>query len=200
MDKTKLFLIISAVLLITTSFYPLIGAEELEGSIDVDVKDYIGLVCPKINIGNQNVTFAVETVSNGKTTYMVNDTLEITLVINDTSGRKSFVLPRSMFYSVFITRGVSDAGIFPIFGIFGRLVPVKYLLRSINVANSTLGGKKNDTIVIPIHYAISEGTSNEHLMLHLFVMGFLPGDVDGYHGFPIVAHKKIKLNVSYTYI
>ncbi len=200
MRKIKQFLIIGTVMLIAVDFYPLIGAEQLEGSIDVDVRDYIGVVCPKINIENQNISFAVENISDDKTTYMVNDTLEITLTVNDTSGRSSFILPRSVFYSVFITRDVSDAGLFPIFGIFRRLMPVKCLFRSINVVNSTLGGKKNSTIVIPVQYTLPKGNiSNENLTLYIIVTGFLPGNVNGFHNFPIVAYKKITLAVTYIY-
>jgi len=199
MNRIGVVLCIGLILILECSL--LVDAEELEGSIDVEVKNYIGLVCPSINIPSQNVTFSVEEIGDGgETTYMVNDTLEIHLNITDSSGRKSFVLPRSVMYSVVMVRSFSGSALFPIRGILSRLIPVRVLMKSVNVADSILGGKKSSTIIIPIKYELQSGNiTGEDMTLYIVVMGFLPGDVNDIEGIPIVAFEKIELSISYAY-
>lgn len=181
------------------------GAEEtLNGEMKVEVSGWIGIVSPKIEFGNQNVTFDVEkeTVEN-ETFCNVNDTLKINLNITDNrSGGRKFILPRSMFYSIIMYRKPIEAlfPLFPLSKMLSRIFPVKQLLKSVNVVNSTLGGKRDNNITIPLKYTITNETFNkkgEKLSMMVYVMGFLPGDINGIKGLPIIAHKTITLNISY---
>ena len=199
MNKIKIMSIMIVAMFIGMGAASMCGAEEtLNGEMKVDVSGWIGIVSPKIDFGNQSVTFDVETIEN-ETFYKVNDTLKINLNITDSSGRKLCIMPRSMFYSVIIYRKPSEAKLSPLIGILNRLFPVRRLLKSVNVVNSTLGGQRDNNITIPLKYTITNDTFNnggENLSMMVYVMGFLPGDLTG-GGLSIIDHKTITLNISY---
>ncbi|RLF50268.1 MAG: hypothetical protein DRN24_06825, partial [Thermoplasmata archaeon] len=65
---------------------------------------------------------------------------------------------------------------------------------------SVLGGEKSDNITVNLSYSISNMTfeNGENLTMHIWVMGFLPGNVNGViKGLPIIGHKVVNLNVEY---
>ena len=199
MNKIKIMSIMIVAMFIGMGATSICGAETLNGEMKVKVTDWIGIVSPKMEFGNQSVTFDVEKVKN-ETFYKVNDTLKINLNITDSSGRELYIMPRSMFYGVIMYRKISEAKISPLTGLLNRLFPVRRLLKSVNVVNSTLGGKKDNNITIPLKYTITNETFNnkgENLSMMVYVMGFLPGNLDGMEGVPIIAHKTITLNISY---
>ena len=201
MNKIKITSIMIVAMFIGMGAASICGAKEtLNGEMKVEVSEWMGIVSPKIDFGNQSVTFNAEkeTVDN-ETVYNVNDTLKINLNITDNSGRNTYILPRSMFCSVIMYRKPIEAKLFPLMGILSRLFPVRQLLKSVNVVNSTLGGKRDNNITIPLKYTITNDTFNkgENLSMMVYVMGFLPGDLNGVKGVPVVAHKTITLTTSY---
>jgi hypothetical protein len=208
MNKIKITSIMIVAMFIGMGAASMCRAEEtLNGEMKVEVSGWIGIVFPKIEFDNQSVTFDVEkeTVEN-ETFCNVNDTLKINLNITDnSSGGRKFILPRSMFYSIIMYRKPIKPieALFPLFPLskmLSRIFPVKQLLKSVNVVNSTLGSKKDNNITIPLKYTITNETFNkkgENLSMMVYVMGFLPGDINGIEGVPIIAHKTITLNISY---
>jgi len=201
MNKIKITSIMIVAMFIGMGAASICGAKEtLNGEMKVEVSEWMGIVSPKIDFGNQSVTFNAEkeTVDN-ETVYNVNDTLKINLNITDNSGRNTYILPRSMFCSVIMYRKPIEAKLFPLMGILSRLFPVRQLLKSANVVNSTLGGKKDNNITISLKYTVTNDTFNnggENLSMMVYVIGFLPGDING-GGLSIIAHKTITLNISY---
>jgi hypothetical protein len=157
------------------------AGETLNGEIKVEVKELIGLVYPTINLVNQtNMPILVTRTLNDTThtyTNVVNDSLVIKLNITDNSGREIFLLPRTMFYMVFLVR--KGEPLSPIGSYFRRLMPIR-TFGSVNVVNSTLGLRATN-ITIPLNYRISNDTFNagENLTVKVLAMGFLPGTVDG---------------------
>lgn len=181
----------------------------LDGGIDVKLDGFIGVVSPVINITedqeNQTVTFLVNVTEDPEnpenSTYDVEDELRINLTITDESGRASFLLPRSLIYGYIFVRDPSTVPIRPIFGYLKRLFPVRKLLNSVPVADTLLGSSKADNITIPISYSLANTTyeaGSENMTLHIFTMGFLPGNSNGFsEKLPIVDHVKINLEIHY---
>ena len=198
--KIVSFMIVS--LFISMSAASIVGAEEtLNGHIKIDVCEWMGVVYPEVSLKeNQSVNFSVDVVGEGdNVTYTVNDSLRINLNITDTSNRSNFILPRSMFYSIVVCRKLSDIK-FSLFGLLDRLFPVRVLFKSVNVVDSLLGGDKSDNITVDLSYSISNATfeNGENLTMHIWVMGFLPGNVNGViKGLPIIDHKVVSLSVEY---
>lgn len=209
--KMKIASVMIATLITSSVVASIAGAATLDGGIDVYIDQFIGLVTPESNFTeeqqNQTVTFLVNcsTTPDGNVsnmTYVIEDELIINLNIQDTSGRDSFIFPRSLICPVLLVRDPKDVKLMPILGYFKRLIPVRVLMKSEHVANS-LFGEKVDNITIPISYSISnetynEGNGTENMTLHLFTMGFLPGDQNGIdEKLPILEHIKINLEILY---
>lgn len=176
------------------------GAEELAGSIDVDVKDWIGVVYPSINIDNQSVTFIVNVTNvDNVTKYKAKDKLLIELNINNNRGYDQFFFPRSLSYCAIKMRKILDIKMLPPIGIINRLFPVVELFKSVNVVNSTVAGCKNNNISIPLSYSISEEAYNndgENFTLFFYAMDLIPGNTNGIsEEIPIVISEKIELQV-----
>ena len=194
------FPILIACITILSQVAPMVAAEKLEGEIKAGVSDFIGIVHPEISLENQNISLRVEKVMDGNDTkYLVNDTLEIRINITDKSGRKFLILPRSILYSVIVTRDLSNVDFLPLRGVLKRIVLAVDVFSSVRVVDSIFG-KKNDSIVIPLKYAIDENTTKEKINLHITAIGWLPGAAGGMKFLPIVAHKKVELTVTYNFI
>lgn len=192
--------ILIACITILSQVAPMVAAEKLEGKIKAEVSDFIGIVHPEISLENQNISLRVEKVmDDNDTKYLVNDTLEIKINITDKSGRKLFILPRSILYSVIVTRDLSNVDFLPLRGVLKRIVLAVDVLGSVRVVDSIFG-KKNDSIVIPLKYYIDENTTKEKINLHITVIGWLPGAAGGTKFLPIVAHKKVELTVTYNFV
>ena len=184
MKKMKIISLTIAVMLVSIVVASIAGAERtLEGNVEVEVEGPSGIVNADLNItNNQSVTIGVDIETDGENiTYSVNDTLIINLDAIDTSGRATFVLPRSLLYSSVISRGIFDVKMMPILSLFGRLFPMLKLYSAVNVVDSLLGGKEGNNITINLDYKISNTTylDGENLTLNLFVMGFIPGEITG---------------------
>lgn len=208
MNKMKLIstLVMAMFLSLTCST---VGATiYLQGNIDVSITGFIGVVAPKINITeaqvNQSVKFMVNVTEYPEdpenNTYNVTDELRINLTIADATNRASFLLPRSIVYSFLLVRDKSKIESRPIFGYLKRLIPVKELFKRVKVVDSLLG-KKGSNITVPLEFSISASTYEnltENMTLHIYTMGFLPGDADGISGkIPIIDHRIINLKVTY---
>jgi len=193
------------IMITTTILVILLAASSVEadvvltGGIDAEVKEWLGIVHPKINLENQSVTFGVDVTTEGdKTIYKVNDTLIINLNITKEVNR-TYIIPRSIFYSAFMKRKIGFRDIFPLRGILSRIFPMKALFKSVNVVKGMLG-KADQSINISLNYEISNTTfeNGENLTMTIYVMGFLPGDLDGLSAkIPIITKKQITLEVSY---
>ena len=198
----KKIISISVVLLfMTISTISFASADEtLTGDIDVEINEWMGIVYPQINLENQSVTFDAELTDSGENEYLVNDTLIINLDITNNSDR-NFLFPRSIYYSVIMSRKISDVKLLPFRGYLNRLFPVRSLFNTVNVIGGLVGKNASNTIEIPISYTIDEETFNngENITLHLSVMGFLPGDLNGLgQKVPIVSNEKIVLDIEYS--
>ena len=202
MDKIKIASIVVVGLLIGIGVANYAGATTLTGQVEADIENWVGVVTPDITVENQSVTLVVNVTEDGEnSSYIVEDELFIELNSTDNSGRETFILPRSVFYSAVATRNVFDAGILPIMSILDRVLPIRELLKSRNVVDSMLGGDKHNNITIPANYEISNTTfeEGENLTLHLFVMGFMPGETNGLSDtIPVLAHKVITLEITYA--
>ena len=201
MNKIKLTTLTIAALFLSIPVLSTAEADEtLTGTINVEIKEWIGIVYPEINIDNQSVTFEVNISTDGsETTYQVEDTLTIELNITKNTDRENYIFPRSVFYSIIMTRKILDAKLLPIIGFFKRIFPVREIFKSVNVIKGMLG-KEESSINITLNYPISNETfhNGENLTMYIYVMGFLPGDVNGLlKGIPIIDHAKVALNVSY---
>ena len=204
MKKIISMMIIS--LFLSVSTISIASAEEtLTGDIDVEVSEWLGIVYPEINIGNQSIELDVEISEVEEVTeYLVNDTIIINLDVTNNSPRKIFVLPRSMFYSAIMTRDLSSVKILPLFPLrelFSRFFPIFHFFKAVNVVDGMLGKNETNTIEIPVSYKIDEETYNngENATLTLSVMGFLPGDLNGLgEDLPIISKEKISLEISYS--
>jgi len=202
MNKIKIASIVVVGLLIGIGVANYAGATTLTGQVEADIENWVGVVTPDITVENQSVTLVVNVTEDGEnSSYIVEDELFIELNSTDNSGRETFILPRSVFYSAVATRNVFDAGILPIMSILDRVLPIRELLKSRNVVDSMLGGDKHNNITIPANYEISNTTfeEGENLTLHLFVMGFMPGETNGLSDtIPVLAHKVITLEITYA--
>jgi len=208
MHKIKTISVMIAVMFVCVAFASLSGAEyTLEGKIEGKVSGFAGVVSPDVNLTeNQSVTLSVDiTTEDNVTMYFVNDSLRIDVNITDESGRAMFFLPRSVYYGVIITRSFSDAGLLKEEtwedGFIKRLFPAK-AFGALNAVDSLLG-EKDTNITIELDYSVSNSTyqsGGENLTMHIIVMGFLPGDVNGVDDEGVgrvVEHKKVNLEVKY---
>jgi len=208
MNKIKLISMLAIAMFLSITFSTTGTAADLQGDIYVSIDQFIGLVTPKINLTeeqmNQTVTLMVNVTIDSEnpdnSTYIVEDKLKINLDINNEANR-SFILPRSVVYGILLVRDKSKITVRPIFGYLRRLVPVRALFKTAKVVDSLLG-KKVDNITVPIKYSISSATYEnltENMTLHIYTMGFLPGNSDGIsQKLPIIDHKKINLHVTYV--
>ncbi len=215
MNKTRLLTILVGAIVISISAPAAFGAQTLEGDIDAEVTEFLGLVKPRINVDeNQtDLTLSVEVVegnasANESDQYYVNDTLSIN--VNVTSGTdRTFLVPRYAFGSAIIMRNIAEIEIFPIFGFLGllgdgpglfkRLFPViaTPLSNGMRVDVTSEGAKLMN---ISLNYWIDNETTSENLTMHLYTIGFLPGNVNGIiDGIPIIDHKVINLEVAYDF-
>jgi hypothetical protein len=205
MNKTKIIPIIIAGLLIGLGAASIVNADTLEGKIDVTVSEWgVGVVTPELNLDNESsVEFGVDIEGTGdNTTFTVNDTLIINLDINDITEREEFWLPRSIVYTAVVFRiPFLQTKLLPLIGSLDRFLPIRAFFKSVNVVNSTIGEEKSDNITIPVMYSIDNDTyhSGENLTLHLWIMGFLPGVLNGIsEEVPIIGYQKISLDITYV--
>lgn len=204
MNKIKIISMLVTTMFLGLAVSTIGSAVDIQGGIDVSVTGFIGLVTPKINLTddqlNQSVTFMVN-VSDGN--YTVEDTLKMPLNINDQSNR-TFILPRSLVYCILLVREPSNVTIRPIFTYLKRLIPFKSLFNRAPVVKSILRGNRSENISVTLKYKITSATYEnvtENMTLHIYTMGFLPGDSDGIsEKLPIIDHKKINLEVTYEEI
>jgi hypothetical protein len=201
----KVIAVMIVAMFLGVSVASICSSEKIDGEIKARAENWIGLVCPEICIDNiTSVTFKVNiTEGEDETTYIVEDVLSIPL--NVTVGEKVkdiLVFPRSIFYSVIMQRPFSMDLLKPtIRGFLKRMFPVIQLVKSVNVVDGMLG-KAQSYLNITLDYSISNETylnpNGENLTMHIFVMGFLPGEVNGIdESIPIVAHKTVTLEVTY---
>ena len=198
--KKAMSLIIVVLLLGLTSVTIAEADANLTGSVNVEVKEWLGIVYPQINLDNQSVTLDVEVDTSGESPiYHVNDTLIIDLN-SIVESERTFTLPRSVFYTTFLRRSITLKEIFPIRGLFSRIFPVFNKFGSANVVESLVVKNVSEFIEMPVSYDITEEAFNsgEALTFTLYVMGFLPGDLDGLADqVPIISSQKITLEVDY---
>jgi len=197
MNKSnKISIILLSAIVLCLSFPSINGAVNLTDSIDVEVEQWIGLVKPAINIDNQSVIINADLGVNN--TYDVDDTINIDINITDKTNRTSFILPRTMFYSILIVR---KAEITWGFDLFSRMFPV-HVVNSTNVVDSMIGAETSSSITIPLKYTISNTTydDGEEMTMYIMVMGLLPGDTNGgpFGLLPIIDFKRITLNATYV--
>ena len=209
MHKIKTISITIAAMFICMAVASIGGAEDLAGNIKVDVKEWgSGVVAPRLNLENNSITLKIEKAADN-VSYVVNDTLVISLDVNDTTGRESFVFPRFIFYSVIMSRSLPEVKWFPLRGLIGRLFPLIKLFNTANVVDSWVGGNKSTNITIKLDYEIQEQVLiqpipappvvfSENLTMNVYVMGFMPGTVNGLiEDIPIITHQKITLDITY---
>ena len=218
MVKIKILSIMIATLFICLAVVSIVGATSegpfknkelnkvyLEGEFNVKVSKSLGLVLPAININNQSVIFKVNSTSNSlfNKKYRVENELVIKLNISDESERDDYIIPRSMFYGVLGIRGIGLA-FKPIkLGLFNRVFPIRGF-GSVKVVKSKYNKNLSEEIRIRIkYYEITKELlgRGENIILNIYVMGFLPDDVNGVlEGTKVVAHKVINLEVTYEEI
>lgn len=209
MKKIKIISMLIATLFISSAIASISGAEELEGDINAEVKGFLGVVSPGINITNQSVTFLVNVTEPPgdpeNNSYKVEDELIIDLKINDTTKREIFLLPRFVYHRIVCARDLSDALALPksIGGLFERWFPIKVPFGQAPVVNTLGGGQKATNISIKVDYKITNETfhEGENLTMRILVMGMLPWDVNGLseEGIGrIIGHKIVNLEVSYV--
>lgn len=180
-------------------------AVTMTGKIQNNVETYVGLVYPTILIENQTVNLNVEIEGTGDNmSYFVNDTLVIP-VNNSAAGSADhkYLLPRSAYYGIFVTRKLTEV-LRTILDGSGIKLKEKLLpamaIGGIKVVDSLLG-EADDHINVSLQYHITQDQflEGENLTMYVYMMGFLPGEVNGLigEGFPLVAHSKITLGVEY---
>lgn len=179
------------------------GDVTLDGAIDVEVKEWSwNLVAPSINLDeNQTITLNVdvETVDD-TTTYFVNDTIFMDLnILQDENSERFLIFGRGIAYSAFVVRKIKPLSGDLLRGI--KLLPIRKFFGSATVVQGALSGNVTEQINVSAQYTIDEDRFNngENLTMHLFVMGMIPGDVDGStEQIPIIDYKKINLDVNYV--
>lgn len=214
MRKMKIAAMLIAMMIVGLTATSISGAEDFEGEINVDVSSFIGLVSPIIFGENQTFDFEVN-VSEPVTepvwnwSYIVDDELVISLNITDGSGRESipFLLPRFVFYRVVMMRDISAAiamnktAMNKTIPILDRILPVRVGLKAVNVVD-TLAGEKAVNITIPLTYTLDSDTylaGGENLTMYITVMGFLPGNTNGFsEDVPIIDRKELTATITYV--
>ena len=204
MNKIKITSMLIGAIILSVSAVSMVGAVELTGSIEAEIVESFGLVKPRIQLDENQTGITLATEFDEATNYtMVNDTLSIKIGITDNSRRETFLIPRFVFASVVIIR--KEAPIFPLFGFMGkgpgylaRLFPVKQLLEKSDISDP----EGEHCINVTMNYWIGNETNyieSENLTMHLFTVGFFPGDVTGVDDIHFVDHKVINLKeISYV--
>ena len=207
MNNVKTISIMVAALFVCLGVASIGGAEYImEGKIEGKVTGISGIVSPHVNLTNQTVSVKVDVTTNeNTTTYFVNDTLKIDVNFTDETGREIFLFPRTVYYSVLITRSFTDAKLKKDEpwedGFIKRLFPAKEF-GAIKVVDSLLDNKDTN-LTIDLDYSVSNATyhvGHENLTMHVFAMGFLPGEVNGLGDEGVVRgveHKIVELNVEF---
>jgi len=204
MRKIKITPIIVATLFITSAFAILSAAAELEGNIEVEIKELVGLVVPKINLSVNQTDLSPLKVdveegnesNNEPDRYYLNDTLSIKINVTDNSYRDGFILPRYLFATVFIMRDKDSVPLSPLKTFFKRLIPVKMfpLGKSKNKMRVDVTSKGDKYLNITMGYEVKNDTKQENLTMHIIVMGMFPGWITGSgEKQPIVIYKKVNL-------
>lgn len=201
MKNIKIASIMVACLFISVSAVTMAGAEQLDGEIETEISEFIGIVKPTIKLENQSVQIGVDDVDGN---YTVNETLQLTINVTDNSGRNEsipFIIPRYLLVSVFIVREINKdkVPLMPLRDYLKRLIPVRVTPLKGGVINLKEGDQVfNISMKFPINNFTMDNTYENYTM-HTFVAGFLPGGADGIASvFPIVEHKKITLEAEYV--
>ena len=210
MKNLKIVAILVATMLIGLTTVSTVGAVELEGEINVEISQFVGLVVPEYNIADnqEGLSFKVDKIGDR---YFLNDTLSIKIKVTDNSGRDEirFLIPRYLYTSIFIVRDMSKIPLFPLIGFPGiregllqRLVPIRITPFSLKDKTGRVDVTKGNTSInITMNYELQEGVTSENLVMHIFTMGLLPGNTNGIgEKLPIIAHKKVNLSeVTYNF-
>jgi len=197
MSKIKILSILVATLFVCSAVASISGAEELEGRIEVEITQWIGLVSPVINVteNQTGLSLKVDVDENGSATVNDNLTIKINVTDNSNRGELPFFLPRLMFASVFVIN--NDAKIMPeLLGYFGRLIRAR-----VSPLKGRVRVDDGDTLLnVSMNYRIDNTTLMENMTMHIIVMGFIPGNINGLDGIPIISHMKVNLGaVAYDY-
>jgi len=198
MNKIKILSLSIGAIILSVSAVSMVGAVELTGSIEAEIVESFGLVKPRIQLDEKQTGITLATEFDESTNYtMVNDTLCIKIDVTDNSRRETFLIPRFVFASIVIIR--KEAPIFPLLGLLGdgpgylaRLIPVKQFLEKSEISDS----EGEHCINVTMNYWIGNETNyieSENLTMHLFIVGFFPGDVKEIEKIHFVDHKVINL-------
>jgi hypothetical protein len=205
MEKIKIFTMLVVTLFLGTALIPLCGAVELNGDVQVKVKEWLGIVSPKINVTNQSIDLLVNVTKKAgdgnNDSYIVDDKIILNLDIQDKTGREFFFVDRSMIYRIMLSRDIKYAMSLP-GKLFNNWLPIKIPLKSVYVVN-TLSRAKASNISLRASFSITNETfhsGGENFSLYIATVGLLPGNVNGFLGgnFPILDRKIIKLEVNYV--
>ena len=107
MRKNKIIPIIVTITLLTVFTSSLSGAEQLEGDIQAEISEYVGLVKPELNLTeNQTINLKVD---GDPGNYTVNDTISIKVTKEGEMDRLlPPLVPRSVLVSILGTRSLKD--------------------------------------------------------------------------------------------
>jgi len=184
----KAISVLITIMLVSITIASISGAEELEGEINVEIRQTIGLVTTKIAL-EENQTFGPLHVEEDNGILYVNDTLSIKLNVTDDGETRMF--PRFMFASVFIIRDPTTVKISPIFTYLKRLIPVIIIPNPLT-KQGLIDVSNERYLNISMNYEINN-TVSENMTMYICTMGFLPGGADGIQGIKIVDHMKVNL-------
>jgi len=207
MSKIKILSILVATLFVCSAVASISGAEEIDGNIEVEISQWIGLVTPILNITENQTGLSLKVdkiegnVSANETdTYRVNDTLSIKINVTDNSerGDTPFLIPRSVFTSVIVLN--DDTGLFPLRGFLKRFIRARVSPFSL-AGEGRVDVRYGDVLLnVSMDHFIENGTMMENMTMHITVMGVLPGNINGLDGIPVIQHMKINLDeVTYVY-
>jgi hypothetical protein len=185
MKKTISILI--TMMLVCVTITSIGGAVELDGEIDVEITQSIGLVAPKIAL-EENQTFGPLNVEEDDGTLYVNDTLSIKL--NVTDDRETRFFPKFMLAGVFIIRDPASIKISPVSTYLKRLIPVRIMPLT---KQGTIDVSNEKYLNISLNYEVNNTIVSENMTMHILTMGILPGDTNGIEGIKIVDYMKVNL-------
>lgn len=200
MRKIKFISIMIVSILLGAGITSIATAQELDGEIEVDIKQTLGIVSPVINLENETtIELEAELIEEENSSYYrVNDSIEINLNVTNDMENENPIFSRSVFYSAILIR--KPVKIMPFGGIFGRILPI-FKVGIVPVIDSMLGKNASAQIELPLNYTIMGDTlADEDMTLHLFTMGMLPGDVNGINGLKVVDYHKVTITANYTAI
>ena len=191
----KAITILITMMLVSITIASISGAEELEGEINIQITDTFGLVSPRIQL-EENQTFGPLNVEDDNGTLYVNDTLSIHLNITDVVENR--YLPRFMLTSVVIIRDPTTVKLVPILTYLKRLIPVRMIPNPLT-KQGLIDVSAENYLNISMNYIVNETVASENMTMHIFVMGFPMGDVNGFYGIKFVDHMKVNLrDVTYN--